>query len=146
MKILAVDPGTTCGWAHSCGVSGVWDLSVRPDESSGMRLVRFRSKLNEIKNSLGIDIVVFEAARNLKYGHAVKIAGEFQGVLELWCIDNKIEYKGYSPTEIKKFATNKGNASKEEVLKAASKRWNVTDHNEADALWLLSLAQRDLSC
>lgn len=145
IKVLAIDPGTKCGWAHSDGFSGVWDLSVKPDESSGMRLIRFRSKLSEIKSSLGVDLLIFEAARNLKHGHAVKVSGEFQGVLEVWCLDNEIEYKGYSPTQIKKFAVGRGIASKEQMLEAAKSKWpNVSDHNEADALWLLEFAKHDL--
>ena len=58
MKILALDPATHTGWAHSCGASGVWDLSIRRDESSGMRLIRLDSKLDEMKRSVGVDLVV----------------------------------------------------------------------------------------
>ena len=144
-RVLAVDLGTKCGWAHTNGLSGTWDLSVRPDESSGMRLIRFRRKLQEIKESSGIDIVVFEAARNLRYGDAVRVLGEFQGVLKCWCEENNLEYIGYSPTEIKKFATGSGRSNKDAMMSAAKKKWpNVSDVNEADALWLLAYAQEVL--
>lgn len=141
-KILAIDPGTKCGWAHSDGASGVWDLSIRPDESTGMRLIRFCNKLKEIKDSVGIDIVVYEAARNLRFGHAVRSLAELQGVLQYWCINNNIEYIGYSPTEIKKFATGSGRSDKTIMLEQAKKRWpNISDANEADALWILAYAK-----
>ncbi len=52
MKILALDPATHCGWAHSCGASGTFDLSIRRDESSGMRLLRLRSKLEDIAEKM----------------------------------------------------------------------------------------------
>jgi Holliday junction resolvasome RuvABC endonuclease subunit len=67
----------------------------------------------------------------------------------VWCYDNSIEYRGYSPSEIKKHATGKGNANKDAILKAARQRWpdvEIVDDNEADALWLLDLAQKELEC
>ena len=57
MNILAIDPATVCGWAHSGAGSGVWDLSVRADESNGMRLLRLRAKLNAAREA-GLDLVV----------------------------------------------------------------------------------------
>lgn len=146
MKILSLDQATHTGWAHSCGASGVWDCSVRRDESSGMRLIRLRSKLDEILKSVGIDLVVFEANRNLRHGAAVRVAGQIQGLVEVWCTDNGIEYRGYSASQIKKHATGKGNANKDAMIAAAALRWpevKILDDNHADALWLLDLAQRE---
>ena len=140
MNILAIDPGTKCGFAHSCGLSGTWDLSVRKDESSGMRLIRLRGKLDEIKSSVGVDLLVFEAARNAKFANAVKVAGAIQGTMEVWSIDRCVDYKGYSPSEIKKHATGKGTADKSLMISTASLKWPgvvIVDDNHADALWLL---------
>lgn len=146
MRILALDPATKCGWAHSSGASGTWDLSVRRDESGGMRLIRLRGKLNEIQQSAGVDLVAFEAARHCAPGMqgAIVCQAELQAVIKLWCEENNIEYRGYSPTEIKKHATGKGNANKSLMIQAAGLRlgWLGTDDNEADALWLLDLVKR----
>ncbi len=152
MKILALDPATKCGWAYSqgttehiCWSSGVWDLSIRPDESSGMRLIRLRGKLQDMHRA-GLGLVVFEAGRNTRNGRAVAVAGELQGVIKLWCQDNEIEFKGYSPTEIKRHATGKGNADKDAMTNAAFARWpdkRITSCDEADALWLLDLAMEE---
>ena len=143
-NILALDPATHCGWAHSCGQSGTWDLSIRRDESSGMRLIRFRSKLAEILNSTPTDLVVFEAARCAipKMQGAVTVQAEIQGVLKWYCEDNGINYRGFSSTEVKRHATGKGNASKAQMIAAAQEKWgsHITDDNEADALWILHLA------
>lgn len=147
MNILAIDPATKCGWAHSTGASGTWDLSIRRDESAGMRLIRFRSKLQTML-SCGIELVVYEAARHAapKMQGALVVQATLQGILTLWCEDNSIEYRGYSPTEIKKHATGKGNANKDAMIAAARERWaGVTDDNQADALWLLDLATREYS-
>lgn len=148
MNILALDPATKCGWAHSCGESGVWDLSVRRDESSGMRLIRLRGKLCDIRENVGVDLVVFEASRSLQHGNAVRVAAALQGTIEVWCCDNRVEYRGYSPSEIKKHATGKGNSGKEMMMAAAAKRWpdvKLIDDNHADALLLLELASAELS-
>ena len=146
-NILALDPATSCGWAHSNGKSGVWDLSIKADESREMRLVRLRSYLEKIKNDAGVDLLVFEASRNLRHGNAVKVAAQLQAVVELFCYDNKVLYKGYSPKVIKKFATGNGNANKEKMLEAAKEKWpniRLVSDDHADALWLLTLAKEDL--
>jgi len=145
MNILALDPATHCGWAHSCGASGVWDLSTKRDESGGMKLIRLRAKLHELaRMDYGISLVVFEAARNAapKMQGALVHQARLQGVIEVWCHDMAIEYRGYSPSEIKKHATGKGNAGKADVIAAARDKLGYAGHddNEADALWLLHLA------
>lgn len=146
MKILALDPATHCGWAHSDGASGVWDLSIRRDESTGMRLLRLRGKLNEILKTVGIDLLSFESARNAgpKMQGALVVQAELQGVIKLFCQENHIDFRGFSPTEVKKHATGKGNAGKTQMVKAAQNKWpylNIEDgdDNRADALHILSL-------
>jgi Holliday junction resolvasome RuvABC endonuclease subunit len=144
MKILAIDPATSCGWALSESMSGVWDLRVRPDESTGMRLIRFRGKLEEVFRLWRPELVAYEASRNLKFGKAIAVAGELAGVLKVCCTDAGLEFIGFSATEIKKHATGKGNAGKDQMVEAARRRFptvNIVDDNHADALWILSLAK-----
>jgi Holliday junction resolvasome RuvABC endonuclease subunit len=148
LNILALDQATSCGWAHSDSSSGVWNLSVRKDESTGMRLLRLKSKLVDIKNTKGIDLLVFESSRNAKFANAVKVAGALQGVIELFCTEEGINYRGYSPKEIKKFATQNGNADKDAMVAAAKKKWpkiKIISNDHADALHLLDLAQTEYS-
>lgn len=147
MKILAIDPATKTGWAFSDGPCGVWDLRVKRDESAGMRLIRLRSKLAEFSKA-GVDLLVFEAARNVGPGMqgALVVQAELQGVIKTWCEDGGVAYRGYSPTEIKKHATGKGNAGKAVMVEAAKLRWpdkDICDDNVADALWLLDLATEE---
>lgn len=147
LNTLALDPATHCGFAHSKSVSGTWDLSVRRDESGGMRLVRLRAKLGKIQASMGVDLLVYEAARHAgpKMQGALVVQSELQGVIKLWCEENLIQYRGYSPSEIKKHATGKGNAKKDAMLTAAKLRWPEFsgDDNEADARFLLDLAMQE---
>jgi Holliday junction resolvasome RuvABC endonuclease subunit len=146
VNILALDPATHCGWAHSNGLSGTWDLSVKKDESSGMRLMRLRQKLDETDACAGVSIVMFEAARGGMPGRlgALVVSSEIQGVIKLWCEENHKPYKGVSPSEVKKHATGKGNANKKLMMLAATDKWNkeMVDDNEADALWILDFAQK----
>lgn len=149
MKVLALDPATKCGWAHSSGGSGTWDFSTRRDESGGMKLIRLQGKLNEVLHGVGLDLVVFEATRNAgpHMQGAVVHQAELQGVIKLWCESNHIEYRGYSPTEIKKSATGKGNSNKAAMKEAAIRKWphlSNADDNEIDALFLLDLALASL--
>lgn len=151
MNVLALDPATRCGWASSTGASGTWDLSIRRDESAGMRLIRLQGKLNELYAAAPVELLVYEAARHAapKMQGALVIQATLQGVFILWAEQHSVQYRGYSPSEIKKFATGKGNANKDAMLTAARERWpNVALNyagadNEADALWILALAQRD---
>lgn len=147
LKILALDPANKCGWAHSDGMSGTWDLSVKRDESSGMGLLRFAGKLNEILGAVGVDVVFYEAARHA----APKMQGSLvrqaliQGVLIHWCEARQIEYRGYSPTEVKKHATGSGKANKEDMVKAAEEKFGpIEDDNHADALWILDMGMESL--
>ncbi len=150
MSILALDPATKCGWAHDSGASGVWDLSVRRDESSGMRLIRFRSHLNTVHQAYPLKVIAFEAARggNPRRMGALVVSGELQGVIKVFCEEHGVEFKGFSPSEIKKHATGKGNANKALMMDAARRKWPdvpLIDDNHADALHILDLYQSTLS-
>jgi len=146
LNIIALDPAIKCGFAYCSYVpsytfkSGVWNLKLKKDESQGLRLLRLYRNIDVIVKQHKMDLVVFEAARNVSKGYGTVHHAELQSVIKLVALNNEIEYKGYSPTSIKKHA-GKGNASKEYMIKAAKRGWNkaVTD-DEADALFLLDLA------
>lgn len=150
VRILALDPATKCGWAFAQAggsvASGTWDLSTRRDESTGMKLLRFESKLREIA-AMGADLFVFEAARHgaPKMQGALLHQAKLQAVIERLGEELGIDYRGYSPSEIKKFATGRGNASKPDVRSAVAERYgcNTTDDNESDAVALLYLARSE---
>lgn len=144
MRILALDVASHCGWAVTRDIYGVWDLTPKRDESIGMRLIRLRSKMNEVISSENINLVVFERPGGRHVG-AVIVQSELQGQVKVVCEDNGIPYRGYSSQEIKKYATGKGNAGKPAVISAAKKLLGYTgkNDNEADALWLLELAKSE---
>ena len=145
MPILALDPATHMGWALSPLLSGVWDLSLKRDESMGMKFLRCRAKLNELLDNYRIALVVYEAARHAapKMQGSLVHQAQLQAIIIDWAMTAGIESKGYSPKEVKKFATGSGNASKETMLASARKRWPeiaIVDDNQADALLLWQMA------
>lgn len=141
MNILALDVATHCGWATETA-SGTWDLSPKRDESSGMRLIRFKAKLRDIVALEQINLITFERTAGF-HKSALVVQAELHGVLKIFCEENKINYRAFSAAEIKKHATGKGNAKKEAMILAAQQRLGYlgNDDNEADALWILDITK-----
>ena len=143
MKILALDIATKTGWRTATS-SGVWDLKPNKGESSGMRVVRFKSKVRELVKLEGITQVSYERPAGL-HKLSIMVASEMIGVLMDLCIELGVEYASYSASEIKKFATGTGNANKEKMIRAAIELgFNVIDDNHADAIHLYNLTFKDL--
>ena len=145
--ILALDLGTTTGWAlrGSDGHISSGSESFRPQrfEGGGMRYLRFKRWLTDIKQcNASIDQVVFEEVRRHAGVDAAHAYGGFMGQLTAWCEHHQIPYQGVPVGTIKKHATGKGNASKDEMVAAVRARGHSpADDNEADAIALLYLAR-----
>lgn len=143
MKILALDIATNTGWKTETA-SGVWNLKPNRGESEGMRVVRFKSKVKELIDLEGITLVSYERPAGM-HKSSIMVASEMVGVLKDLCISKGVELACYSATEIKKFATGKGNANKEAMIEAAQALgYNPIDDNEADSIFLYLLTIKDL--
>ena len=150
--ILALDLGTTTGWAlrGSDGHITSGSESFRPQrfEGGGMRFLRFKRWLTELKAvTSGIDALHVEEVRRHVSTDAAHAYGGFLATLTAWCEHHQIPYQGVPVGTIKKHATGKGNAGKEDVIAAVRARGHApSDDNEADALALLhwAIAQHDL--
>jgi len=144
--ILALDLRTTTGWAlrGSDGHITSGSESFRPQrfEGGGMRFLRFKRWLTEIKQSCDeIDCLHFEEVRRHVSTDAAHAYGGFLATLTAWCEHHQIPYQGVPVGTIKKHATGKGNASKDEMVATARARGHApADDNEADALALLHWA------
>ena len=89
-----------------------------------------------------IELVVFEEVRRHAGVDAAHAYGGFMGQLTAWCEHHQIPYQGIPVGTIKKHATGRGNASKEEMIEAIrAKGHNPDDDNEADAIALAYLAK-----
>ena len=137
--ILALDLGTSTGWAMKCGAeikSGSVSFATKRNEGGGMRYLRFRRWLDSINT--GITEIHFEEVRRHAGTQAAHVYGGLMGTLTAWCEENSIPYSSVPVGTIKRAATGKGNATKEQMIEAAKRRgFNPSDDNEADALALL---------
>jgi Holliday junction resolvasome RuvABC endonuclease subunit len=144
--ILALDLGTTTGWAlrGSDGTITSGSTGFRPQrfEGGGMRFLRFKRWLAELKDMTGgINALYFEEVRRHVSTDAAHAYGGFLATLTAWCEHHQIPYQGVPVGTIKKHATGKGNASKDDVLSAMRALGHApADDNEADALALLRWA------
>lgn len=145
MNLLALDVASRTGFATK-SASGTWDFRPKRDESPGMRLIRFKAKIREMVEMEKIDHIVFEMVAGFHRG-ALIVAAELIGVLKTFCEENNIPYRSFTATEIKKFATGKGNASKDFMISEARLKlgYKGNDDNEADALWIYQLAMKELT-
>lgn len=122
---------------------------ARADGSS----LRIRSKktgperLHEIVEGVAIlcqnaDLVVLEGYSYGSKGRSVFQIGELGGVVRMFLWGNSLSYVEVPPANLKRFATGKGNAGKDEVLAAAIRRldYQGSSNDEADALFLRQMA------
>jgi len=147
--LLALDLGTRTGWAlrGSDGHITSGSESFRPQrfEGGGMRYLRFKRWLTEIKaHGDGISALYFEEVRRHVSTDAAHAYGGFLATLTAWCEHHQIPYQGVPVGTIKRHATGRGNASKDEVIAAVRRLGHQpADDNEADALALLRWAMQD---
>lgn len=141
--LLALDLGTQTGWALTSRdgtiTSGTEQFKPQRFEGGGMRYLRFKRWLTEVKQfSDGIDAVFMEEVRRHVGVDAAHAYGGFLATLTAWCEHHQIPYQGVPVGTIKKHATGKGNASKDEMITVIQLRGHYPiDDNEADALALL---------
>ncbi|WP_375610760.1 MULTISPECIES: crossover junction endodeoxyribonuclease RuvC [unclassified Bartonella] len=143
--ILCLDLGTKTGWALRDAdgfiTSDTEHFQSRRFEGGGMRYLRFKKWLTELKRSVDeIDAVYFEEVRRHVGTDASHVYGGFLATLTAWCEHHQIPYEGIPVGTIKKAMTGKGNASKAEMIKAMRAKGHAPcDDNEADALAILYL-------
>ena len=147
-NILALDLGTQTGWALLADkrvLSGSESFHASRFSGGGMRFLRFKYFLDEIKQKANIQTVYFEEVRRHLGVDAAHIYGGFLAHLTAWCEDNEIAYQGVSVGTIKRHATGKGNASKKEIIDSVKgKGFNPIDDNEADSIALLMWAKDNM--
>lgn len=143
LSIAAFDQATSCGVAFERSGENkpnvqLWDLNIKAKESQGMKWIRFEAKLKKflVENSINVLAYELPAGRHINpIIHSAKLIG----IIEKSCVELGIDYIEFSASEIKKFATNNGNANKKAMIEHAKKLWNYEgeDDNEADALHIL---------
>ena len=142
-SILALDLGTTTGWAirDFDGLITSGTVSFKPSryDGGGMRYLRFTNWLTEIDRLSGpIEAIYFEEVRRHAGTDAAHVFGGLLAVLTSWGELRGLPYQGVPVGTIKKHASGKGNAPKQAMIDAARQRgFNPADDNEADAIAIL---------
>lgn len=144
MRILAVDPGTSCGWAiwenGDVVHAGTWDLSTNRFEGAGMRFIAFERAFRSALR--GANLVAYEAVAGHKGVAAAHIYGGIVAHLQRIAQETGIPYTGIPVATVKKTATGRGNAKKDAMVAAANSRWGLAltelkgGADEADARWI----------
>lgn len=145
MNVLALDLATKTGYAvNASGVttSGAVTFERKsPEEHPGARYTRFQRWLRE---RIALDkpkLIVFEEPM----GHFQSAAAAFiiiglRGIMMSTASYYGIPTLGVPQTKLKKWATGKGNAKKEDMIRAMRSRWPdvpFDTNDECDALLLL---------
>lgn len=140
--VLAIDPSLTAlGWACDNGPNVIHGIVTSQPPTNEQRLLRLATAVRNLARDHNAQIVAIE---NLAYSMKSRSVTDLAGLH--WTIRN-ILYGAQIPVAIvpsniiKKYATGKGNAPKDQVLAAAIRRLGYTGHdnNESDALWLHAL-------
>ena len=142
MAYLCLDLATHTGWSvvenGEIKASGVKDFSKKRGESNGVMFMRFHKWLDDMVLLCGENstcMVVYEQA-HFRGGAATEICVGLQTHTQSWCARRSIECAPVATMKLKKFATGKGNAGKQEMIDAARKiiGRDPLDDNEADAI------------
>ncbi|MDR5813339.1 polynucleotidyl transferase [Caballeronia sp. LZ033] len=150
-NILAIDIGTTCGWAlrdsNDKRRGGSISFSARKTDGAGQRWLKFTAHLSALKREVGdlhaiyYEHVMAHGTKDRPNTIAAHVYGGFLAQLEIFCDVNRIRLEPVGVGEVKKHWTGKGNAKKDAMVAEAKRRGlRVEDDNHADALAILDLA------
>lgn len=118
------------------------------------RILLLKSKLQEMIDLYKPDLAIIEG---MAYGSKGSMAFDIGGISHIFrecLIENNIKFIVAPPTLIKKFATGKGTASKEEMIEAADKIVTIpikervkkvdrSNNNVVDAFWICKFGEQE---
>ncbi|NOS67027.1 MAG: hypothetical protein HOO67_01525 [Candidatus Peribacteraceae bacterium] len=126
MKVLALDLGTTTGWAYRGpgGFSaGSWELmtrreltaqsALRMDRRQDGRVIRFWDRLEDFFQAHPVEWLVFEDVRFTKGLLQAHLWASFRAVVWLTAHRRKMKVECLTTDRLKAFATGNGCATKE---------------------------------
>ncbi len=146
MSYLCFDLATKTGWAVvENGIiksSGVQSFAKKRGETNGIVFLRLHKWLDDmVALCESSPVVVYEQA-HFRGGPATELCVGMQTHLQSWCAAKSIECAPVTTSQLKLFATGKGNAGKEIMIEAAEKKLGrpPIDDNEADAVHIAGWA------
>lgn len=137
--ILAIDPARLCGFAHSNGQRGTWNLGATD------RLRVFQGRLETAHEQWGVKQIVSEDAT---FGsgspHVQAMHNELRGIIRLFGATIGVPVLLINPMTLKKYATGHGRAQKPQMMRACETFFGFVpqDDNVSDAMFLLLMADQ----
>lgn len=144
-RILALDPGLRLGWAvgdGKCIITCTHNL-FEVAGNTGRVLACLEAWLADMVSEHRPTLIVYEAP--VKFGGGWQLRAGMAAIIRLVAYRSDVAVIEVSPSAIKKHATGNGRADKEAMIEAATaKRWSAVNEHEADALWLLDYARKNI--
>lgn len=146
VNILALDLGCKTGWAAWADdhlYSGVEKFELERGTSPGLRLLRFRARLQEILATAKPTLLLYERPHH-RGGYSTEVLVHFSGVVIEECAKLGVEHEAVHTATLKKDATGSGRAEKKDMIAAAKRKWGIEPETDdhADALCLLDYGMR----
>ena len=144
LTVLALDLGTTTGWAVAPRNGPMRSGSFRLDPAklggNGRRWIAFREWLTATAREVGgVQAVYFERVCSHTGTTAAHVYGGYLAMLEAWCAANNIPMHGVAVATAKKAWTGNGRAKKPDMIAEARRRgMSPGCDNEADAMAILA--------
>lgn len=159
MRYLALDLGTKTGYAMSDGgsaIAGTWilassrylqtDAKLRMDRRLDIRVPRLYSALRNTHQLNPLNWIFFEDVQFSSTTKQTQLWSSLRAAVWLFAYEHKINIDCCPVSTLKKFATGYGGATKEQMLRYATRyarEFGVTnlstfDDNAIDAIHLLS--------
>jgi hypothetical protein len=145
--VLGLDLGTNCGYAIGLvrpngdvdvepWSMGLWDLSTGRYDTGNLGFLRLRRFLamvsptivyyEDVKYTPEEAITRYNAARILaRAATSSELIGAFKQTLCLWCEDHGAACLGIPIGTIKRMATGRGNANKEDMIRACNAKFRT---------------------
>ncbi len=141
-QILAIDPGSSCGYAHTNGERGAWDL--RKEEPGLIDLYEALERFCEqyTVECIAVEDAAFGSNKKNMNRDRQALHNKRLGVILLFAQQRELRVVKYVPSTIKKFATGNGKADKEQMMRACQTfhGFNPATSDEADACFILDMA------
>jgi len=149
-RLLALDLGTSTGWAYRRRNAGFGETSVfsgtqsfapRRHDPPGLRFLAFRNWLTDM-NADPFDVVYYEDAIRFLSIDPARVYFGMLATLQAWAAHRDIRVEPVNVSKLKKYATGNGAAKKPAMIAAAVARFGKSrmGDDEADALHLLGWA------
>lgn len=144
LTVLALDLGTTTGWAVATRDgrqrSGSFRLDPKRLGGNGRRWIAFREWLTATaREAGGVQVVYVEDVRRHVSNLSARVYCGYLAMLEAWCAANNVRLEGVGVGTVKKAFTGDGRAQKGAMIAEAKRRgFAPSTDDEADAIAILA--------